>query len=146
MRDAHQVSIKRDVFAFAVYSPGEEDGINYFSSERCLGGAAEILLLAGPSDRSAKNVVASFAGLIVKQCGPFTIGTKMVLVPPSTVWAAYAPLLNHHNVRSRRRLFIGRSLKNARFVSAWWRGFIESNMSCCMNRIQLSSAIHDVSS
>jgi len=28
--------------------------------------AAEILLLAGPSDRSAKNVGASFAGLIVK--------------------------------------------------------------------------------
>lgn len=33
--------------------------------------AAEILLLAGPSDRSAKNVGASFAGLTVKQSGPF---------------------------------------------------------------------------
>jgi hypothetical protein len=39
MVGAHQVAGKRNVFAFAVYSPGKE-GINYSSSESCLGGRA----------------------------------------------------------------------------------------------------------
>jgi len=38
MRDAHQVSRKRNVFAFAAYSPGEEDGINYFRLQGALEG------------------------------------------------------------------------------------------------------------
>jgi hypothetical protein len=51
--------------------------------------AAEILLLAGPSDRSAKNVRAWFVGLIVKQSDHFTIGTKIVQVPAGALLVAF---------------------------------------------------------